>query len=146
MELKVPVYIYDGECVLCSRAVRYVITHDRSEPCIHFIAIKSKLGRTLATQHKVDPDDPHTFIFIEEGQAYILSDAVFALARRAGGPGQYIRMFRAVPKAIRDWFYARLANNRYTLFGKLSSCYLPADKVRHRFVLETDTDIDHILA
>lgn len=132
-------YIYDGECILCSRAVGYVLQHDRSQPPVCFVAIKSAEGRQVAKQNSVDPDDPHTFIFVEGENSYVMSDAVFAMAKRAGGPGRFIRMFRIVPRPIRDWFYARLANNRYAWFGKLDHCYMPSPKTRHRFVLEEDS-------
>ncbi len=133
-----PTYVYDGECVLCSRAVHYILRYDRADPPIRFVAIKSAEGRAIATQNKVDPDDPHTFIFVEDGKSYLMSDAVFAMSKRAGGPGRWIRSLRIVPRPIRDWFYARLANNRYRLFGKLDRCYLPTPETRHRFVLEDD--------
>ena len=131
-----PTYVYDGERVLCSRAVRYVIQHDRSDPPIRFVAIKSAEGRDIARANQVDPDNPHTFIFVEDGKGHILSDAVFTMARRAGGPGRWIRVFRIVPRPVRDWVYARLANNRYAWFGKLDTCYMPHAEDRHRFVLE----------
>ncbi len=131
-----PTYVYDGDCVLCSRAVHYVLRHDRSDPPIRFVAIKSGEGRRIAAENGVNPDNPHTFIYVEEGKAHLLSDAVFAMSRRVGGPGRMISVFRFVPRPVRDWFYARLAKNRYKLFGKLDQCYLPSADTRHRFVLE----------
>ncbi|MEL6567621.1 MAG: DCC1-like thiol-disulfide oxidoreductase family protein [Pseudomonadota bacterium] len=131
-----PTYVYDGECVLCSRAVQYVLKHDRSDPPIRFVAIKSAEGREIAARAGVDPDDPHTFIFVEGGKISLLSEAVFAMAARAGGPGRFIRVFRFVPRPLRDWVYARIANNRYALFGKLERCYLPPENTQDRFVLE----------
>lgn len=131
-----PTYVYDGECVLCSRAVRYGIRYDTSDPLLRFVAIKSTEGREIAQASGVDPDDPHTFIFVENGFGYLLSEAVFAMSKRVGGPGRWIRMFRFIPRPIRDWTYARIANNRYKLFGKLDQCYVPPAEVRERFVLE----------
>ncbi len=133
-----PIYIYDGECVLCSRAVRYVLRYDQGAPLVRFVAIKSVQGRQLARENGVDPDDPHTFIFVEDGKGHVLSDAVFAIAKRVGGPGRLIRIFRFIPISIRDWVYARIANNRYSWFGKLDQCYLPSNETRQRFVLEDD--------
>ena len=136
--MQAPIYVYDGVCVLCSRAVQYVLRHDTSDSPIRFVAIKSQEGRQIARDNGVDPNDPHTFIFVDDDGSYVLSDAVFKMAKRAGGPGRFIRVFRFVPKPVRDWFYARLANNRYNWFGKLDHCFLPAELDRHRFVLEGD--------
>ena len=133
-----PTYVFDGVCVLCSRAVRYVLKHDRGDPPIRFVAIRSQEGRRLAALNGVDPDDPRTFIFIENGVGHTFSAAVFAMAGRAGGPGRFIRVFRIIPRPIRDWCYARLANNRYRLFGKLDACYVPSADTRDRFVLEDE--------
>ena len=58
-----PIYLFDGHCVLCSRAVRYVLRHEKS-PDIRFVAIQSGEGRTLAVKNDVDPDVPHTFLFV----------------------------------------------------------------------------------
>ncbi|WP_409433857.1 thiol-disulfide oxidoreductase DCC family protein [Litorimonas sp. RW-G-Af-16] len=131
-----PTYVYDGECVLCSRAVRYSIKHDSGDPPVRFVAIKSSLGRSIAKHNDVDPDDPHTFIYVEDGQSHVLTDAVFALSKRVGGPGKWINIFWIVPRPIRDWVYLRLALNRYQLFGKLDTCYSPNAEHRDRFILE----------
>ncbi|MEM1150466.1 MAG: DCC1-like thiol-disulfide oxidoreductase family protein [Pseudomonadota bacterium] len=131
-----PTYVYDGECVLCSRAVQYVIKHDRGEPPIRFVAIKSAEGRSIAAEAGVDPDDPSTFLFVEDETIYGASDALFAMARHLSGPAHWFRFLRFIPRGLRDWFYSRIANNRYALFGKLDRCYLPDAKDRHRFVLE----------
>ncbi|MEM9739754.1 MAG: DCC1-like thiol-disulfide oxidoreductase family protein [Pseudomonadota bacterium] len=134
--MKPPTYVYDGACVLCSGAVQYVIKHDKSDPPIRFVAITSQEGRRIAADAGVEPDDPRTFIYVEDGKHRVSSDAAFALAKRAGGPARLLCIFRFVPKPIRDWAYARIANNRYALFGKRDQCYLPTAETQHRFVLE----------
>ncbi|MEM9705571.1 MAG: DCC1-like thiol-disulfide oxidoreductase family protein [Pseudomonadota bacterium] len=134
--IKAPIYVFDGECVLCSRAVRYVLKYDRTTPPIRFAAIKSDEGRRIAKSAGVNPDDPHTFIYVDEdGAQYLLSEAVFAMAERAGGPARFVPIFRFIPRPVRDWVYARLANNRYALFGKLDACYTPTPETRERFTL-----------
>lgn len=131
-----PTYVYDGECVLCSRAVQYVIQHDRSDPPIRFVAIKSAEGREIAGRAGVDPDNPETFLFVDAGKVHGSSDAVLAMARHLSGPARWFRFLRFVPRGLRDWAYFRIARNRYALFGKLDNCYLPRPEDRHRFVLE----------
>jgi predicted DCC family thiol-disulfide oxidoreductase YuxK len=118
--------------------VRYVLRHDTSKPPVRFVAIKSGEGRKIASANSVDPDDPHTFIFVEGDKSDVLTEAVFAMAKRVGGPWRFIRMLKFVPLPIRDWFYARLANNRYALFGKLEACYMPTEATQHRFVLDSE--------
>lgn len=128
------IYLFDGQCVLCSRGVRYVLKYEKS-PEMRFVAIQSEEGRRLAHAHGVDPDTPHSFLFIENGMALERSDGVFALAKKVGGPARPITVFRIVPRFIRDFFYDRIARNRYALFGRMKDCYLPDPEVRSRFTL-----------
>ena len=130
-------YVYDGECVLCSRAVRYVLKHDRSDPPIRFVAIKSELGQKLAIRADINPNDPESFIFLETDRIYLNSDAAFAMVKRAGGPARVILLFQWVPRPVRNWIYKLVARNRYRWFGQLDQCYLPPEEERDRFVLKT---------
>lgn len=133
-----PTYVYDGECVLCSRAVQYVLKHDRSAPPIRFVAITSDEGRRIAKASGINPDNPESFIFVEDGKSLQKSDAVFAMLKRGGGPARWLRVFRFVPRPVRDWLYMRVAKNRYRWFGKLDHCYMPTPETRERFVLDAD--------
>ena len=131
-----PIYVYDGECVLCSRAVRYCLKYDQAEPPLQYVAIKSKLGRQIAARNNVNPDDPFTFIYVAEGQDYILSDAAFAIVKYVGGPWNVLRIFHSLPRPVRDWLYLRIALNRYKVFGKLKTCFIPDTAYKQQFVLE----------
>ncbi len=135
IDMNDPIYVFDGNCVLCSRAVQYVLRHE-NQPDMKFVAIKSHLGRKIARQHNVDPDDPHTFIYLEDGKATFSSDAGFAVLKKVGGPMAFLRIARILPRVIRDWIYYRIARNRYKMFGRLETCYVPTPESRARFVLE----------
>lgn len=128
-----PVWLYDGVCVLCSRAAQYVLRHER-RPEIRFVAIQSEEGRALALRHGVDPDHPQTFLFIDHGQAWTRSDGVLALLRHVGGPARLLLLGRILPRAWRDRLYDAVATRRYRLFGRRDACLVPAAQ-RHRFTL-----------
>jgi predicted DCC family thiol-disulfide oxidoreductase YuxK len=129
-----PVWLYDGVCVLCSGGVRYALKHERGQ-AMRFVAIQSREGRELAQAHGIDPDDPESFLFIESGVALPKSDGVLALVRHLGGPARLLLAGQFLPRALRDWFYDRIARNRYRLFGRKTSCAMPAPAQRHRFSL-----------
>lgn len=129
-----PVWLYDGVCVLCSGGVRYTLKHERDH-AMRFVAIQSREGRALSERHGIDPDDPESFLFIENGTALAKADGVLALLRHLNGPARLLLLGRALPKAFRDWLYDRLARNRYRLFGRKTSCEMPAPAQRHRFSL-----------
>ena len=129
-----PIWLFDGACVLCSWGVRYTLRHEKTDS-IRFVAIQTDEGRELAERHDVDPDDPASFLFVENGQALEKSDAVLALVRHLTGPARLILAFRWAPKRARDAVYSLIADNRYRVFGKAESCIAPDADQRHRFVL-----------
>lgn len=129
-----PVWLYDGVCVLCSGGVRYTLKHERDQR-MRFVAIQSREGRDLARRHGIDPDDPESFLFIEQGRALAKSDGVLALLKHLRGPARILLAGQVLPKLMRDWLYERIARNRYRIFGRKSHCELPAPEQRHRFTL-----------
>lgn len=131
---EVSIWLFDGVCVLCSWGVQYTLRREKTES-IRFVAIQSDEGRALAARHDVDPDDPATFLFIEDGEALEKSDAIIALTRHLNGPARMITYFEWLPKTLRDAVYSLVANNRYRLFGRAERCIAPRADQRHRFVL-----------
>lgn len=129
-----PVWLYDGVCVLCSGGVRYTLKHERDQR-MRFVAIQSREGCDLARRHGIDPDDPESFLFIENGRALAKSDGVLALLKHLRGPARILLAGQVLPKLMRDWLYERVARNRYRIFGRKSHCELPAPEQRHRFTL-----------
>ena len=128
------VLLYDGLCVLCSAAVRYTLHYERT-PIIRFVAIQSSAGHALAQAHRIDAVNPDSFLFIENGHAFSKADGVMALARHLDGPLRLMLLGRFVPRPIRNWVYDRIARNRYRIFGKRSTCWIPDPSTRHRFTL-----------
>jgi predicted DCC family thiol-disulfide oxidoreductase YuxK len=129
-----PVWLFDGVCVLCNGAVQYTLKHE-TEPLIRFVSIQSVEGLQLAVQHGLDPDDPQSVLFVENGKALSRSDAVIALARHLDGPARLISLCRFLPKSLCDFAYDRIARNRYRLFDRKPECLIPDAGIRHRFVL-----------
>lgn len=138
MDTPGPIWLYDGVCVLCSGAVQYTLRHER-EPAIRFVAIQSREGRALAQAHDIDPDDPESFLFIEDGKALAKSDGVLALLQHLRGPARLLRIGSVLPRAMRDWLYDRVARNRYRWFGQKTACEMPDPTQRHRFSLPDGT-------
>jgi len=128
------IWVFDSRCVLCDGGVRYTLRHEKSDS-IRFVAIRSEEGRALAQQHGVDPDDPTTFLFIENDVALQKSDGVIALARHLKGPARIMPIARIIPKALRDAAYLVIARHRYRLFGKRGTCILPDPATAERFTL-----------
>jgi predicted DCC family thiol-disulfide oxidoreductase YuxK len=115
--------LFDGVCVLCSRACGFVSKRDR-RGYFRFVPMQSAEGRPLAGQLGINSDRPDSFAFVANGQASVKSEAVLRIARELPG-WQWTWLFRFIPRAIRDAIYDLVARNRYRLFGRRDACILP---------------------
>lgn len=129
-----PIYLFDGHCALCSRAVRYVLRHETT-PDMRFVAILSEEGRALAKANDIDPEEPESFLIIQGDDVLRSSDAIIALGRYVGGIHKIAIIGKILPRPIRDWLYGLIAKNRYKFFGRTEACYVPTPENRDRFVL-----------
>ena len=117
------VILYDGVCVFCSRWVRFVVARD-VHARFRFTAIQSPYGNRLADALGIDANDPDTNAVIHGGIAYFKSDA--ALTVLSNLPGwRWVRVLLAVPRPLRDAVYNLVARNRYRIFGKYDTCFVP---------------------
>ena len=124
------VILYDGVCVFCSHWIRFIATRD-CDKRFRFTAIQSPYGTRLARAFGIDPDDPDTNAVIHGGIAWFKSDA--ALTVLSNLPGyRWTRMFFAVPKPLRNAVYNLVAQNRYRIFGKYHTCFVPDADMRAR--------------
>ncbi len=134
-----PIMVYDGVCILCSTAIRFVLRHEikakADDERIHFVAIQSPIGQQIARAHGVDPEQPDTFLFIEDGTTHSKSDGILALLLHLSFPARLMRISKFVPRYLRDLAYDLLAKNRYRIFGREVSCDLPEAIHRQRFTL-----------
>lgn len=126
------VILYDGDCMLCSRWVGWVVRHD-PEGMFRFTAIGSSHGRDMAMSLGIDPDDPDTNAVIIGGKAHLYSDAAIAILSHLPGR-RWARFLKLIPKPLRDAFYKLVARNRIRWFGRPQACDLPAPEVRARIV------------
>lgn len=117
------VIVYDGYCNLCSGWAQFHLRHP-AEPPFALIAMQSDTGRILLSANGVDPDDPATFLVIDQGRCLTQSDAAIHVVTELGSIWRLFGFFRIVPRQWRDALYRLLARNRYRWFGKRSTCYL----------------------
>lgn len=127
------VIVFDGVCALCSRWVRFLLRVDRQER-YRFAAMQGTHGRVLLRQHGLDPDDPLSFLLLEDGRAWTDTDAIVRVLVGLGWPWRLAVVLRAVPRRLRDRAYRALARNRHRWFGRHDSCFLPSAEQARRFL------------
>ena len=127
-----PIILFDGVCNVCNRAVNFILDRD-SGKSFRFASLQSDLGRRLCAEHGV-PDDLTTLILVEDGAAYVGSDAAVRIARRLDGPVRLLAAVAVVPRPLREAAYRYFATHRYAWFGRTDSCRVPTPEIRERFL------------
>lgn len=127
-----PIILFDAECVLCSANAQFILTHDKMRR-YRLASMQGEVGAGLFRRHGIDPTDPDTILVIEGGHVLRDSDAVLSIYAGLGWPWRLAAAARLVPHALRDSIYRWVARNRYRIFGRRDSCWLPrpedADRV-----------------
>ncbi|WP_237062889.1 thiol-disulfide oxidoreductase DCC family protein [Loktanella sp. M215] len=118
-----PLAVMDAECAICSWGARMIHRLDRSQT-VRICPIQTPLGAALLRHYGLEPTDPSSWLFIDEGIAHQDFEAVIYAARRFGGWGRMASVLLLLPRPVRDWLYKRLARNRYALFGRGDMCAL----------------------
>lgn len=124
--------IMDGDCALCSWGARTIARLDKSER-FRICPVQSRTGDALVRHYGLDPMDPETWLFLEEGQAWSGMEAIIRIGERLGGAGRLVTLLRILPRGLREWVYRRIAHNRYR-FGKSDMCATLDEKLRRRLM------------
>lgn len=127
-----PIIVFDGICVLCNGWVRFLLKRDHRQR-YRFVAMQTDAGRALLAAHGLDPDDPASFLLVENGRAWTDTDAIVRVLGDLGGPWRGAAAMRLLPKWLRDRLYRRVARNRYRWFGT-TVCHVPTEAQRARFL------------
>lgn len=128
-----PIAFMDGGCALCTTGARLIARFDRARE-IRICPIQTPLGCAVLTHYGIAPGDPETWLYLEDGAAYTSIDAMIRVGSRIGGWGKALGVLRVLPRPVQDWFYRRIARNRYRLFGRTDMCAVPDPDLRARLM------------
>jgi len=125
---------YDGDCGLCHRVIRFVLTEDQKA---HFL-LSPLQGKTFVdavpmTKRKALPD---SFVVLDQaGRLLLRSDAMLHIAKRLGGLWRVLgTVLSLIPHSIRDAGYRVVAAIRHPLFARPTDyCPAVAPELRARF-------------
>jgi predicted DCC family thiol-disulfide oxidoreductase YuxK len=137
-----PVLLYDGECGLCNRAVRFLLAIDRTGE-LRFATLQSAPAQAWLKANGLPVDDFSSLVFIRdwEGRAdagpggYALrTDGFVAALKAGGGIGRVLAWIRYIPRAWRDGAYRLVARIRYRIFGAWRERPLARPEMKERFI------------
>lgn len=118
-----PVLLYDGECGLCNRVVRRLLTSDRAGR-LAFAPLQGAAAQAYLRRQGLPTSDFDSMVFVPDWNApapggYLLrTDAALAAADVIGGGWGRLTWLRVLPRWLRDPFYKLVAKTRYALFGE----------------------------
>ena len=134
METGGPILFFDGVCGLCDRLVQFVLRHDR-RAFFRFAALQSDVATQTLGHFGKNPDDLDTmYALTDDGRLLSKARAILWVTRKLGLPWSLLAVFSVLPTVVLDWFYDRVAHNRYRIWGKRDACRLPAADERARFL------------
>ena len=128
-----PILIFDGNCVLCSSFVQFILRTDRKRR-FRLLAAQTPIGVALYRHLGLNPTDYETNILLEDGRAWLKSEGSLRIFERLGFPWSLMSVGRLLPRSVRDRLYEIVARNRLRWFGVRPTCYLPDPAHADRFI------------
>ena len=128
-----PRTVMDARCGLCAKGARRIARSDKSV-AFRIIPMQDPLGAALLRHYGMNPEDPTSWLFLEDGYAYTSMDAIVRVGARLGGASGLLRALRFLPRPWQDWLYLRIARNRYRLSRQVDLCSVPDPDVQRRLL------------
>lgn len=127
------IVVFDAQCLLCSRWVRFVLRHDRHE-VIRFASMQGRVGAALLAEAGLRIDGLQTLLVVDGTRRWQHTAAILHVLHRLGWPWRLAWFGWLVPAPLRDASYRWLARNRYRLLGRSSQCLVPPPHHAARFL------------
>lgn len=126
------VVAFDGECLMCSRGIRWLAEHDAVDQ-LRFTRLQSPRGREM--EKRAATVALTTMLVEADGKIFSRSDAVLRLGRAMGGGFRLLAAIGSwMPRTLRDGAYDFIAARRHRWFGKGDACALPSEALRMRLL------------
>jgi predicted DCC family thiol-disulfide oxidoreductase YuxK len=130
---KHPILLYDGDCILCSRAVVWIINHD-IEKRIKFCPLQSEMVNNISGIDRKENYEIDIVYLIHKGRISDRSSVTIQIIDLLGWPWKVFSFIKLIPKSIRDAVYDLIAKHRYKWFGYKKQCLVPDLSIKERFI------------
>jgi len=128
-----PIAVMDAHCAICARGARWIARNDGKGE-FRIVPLQSALGNALMRHYAMDPEDPLSWLYLEEGKGYSSLDAAIRVGQRLGGVWSALVVLKILPRRVQDWLYGLLARNRIRLGGTADLCNMPDAEVQKRLL------------
>lgn len=131
------VVLFDGVCVFCNRAVRWLLARD-PEGHLHFAPLQGETAAALRARHPEIPEVLETMAYVERSggveRVHLRARAVFRALAEVAGPWRWLAVLGRLPPWLLEPCYRLFARSRYRLFGEHDACPVPSPSERARFL------------
>jgi predicted DCC family thiol-disulfide oxidoreductase YuxK len=130
--------IYDGNCGLCNRSVRWLLRRDRKDH-LRFAPSSDPAVADLLASHGISVI-PDTILVIRNvntaiEELLVRSNAILACLRVLPQPWPMLAAIaRLMPRPLREAGYRLVARYRYKIWGRYESCPIPTPEDRSHFL------------
>jgi predicted DCC family thiol-disulfide oxidoreductase YuxK len=135
-----PVLLFDGECGLCNRVVRFLLRMDRRGR-LWFSPLQGPLGQAYLKAHGLPTQDFSTIVFVpdwakrDRPEFRLSADGIAAALLACGGWGSFFgRVVAFAPRRCSESSYKFIARLRHRMFGPWRDCPLPKPEWAKRFI------------
>jgi predicted DCC family thiol-disulfide oxidoreductase YuxK len=140
MDVTGPVLLFDGECGLCMRCVKFLLAIDRAER-LCFAPLQGDTAQAFLRARGLATEDFSSAIFVPAWPCRFdlpwlsRTDALLASLATVGGLWRILAWLRVLPRPWRDAIYLWVARRRRRLFGPAKGKALWSSYERRRFLL-----------
>jgi predicted DCC family thiol-disulfide oxidoreductase YuxK len=135
-----PVLLYDGECGLCNRVVRFMLRLDRHGR-LRYCRLQGPSGQEYLRAAGLPTEDFSTIVFVPDWTQRdrpvfkLRGKGIAAALLVCGGWGNVLgRVIAVIPTRCKDAGYSFVAGVRYRMFGPWIACPIPRPGWAKRFI------------
>jgi predicted DCC family thiol-disulfide oxidoreductase YuxK len=127
-----PVVLYDGECGLCNRSVKFLLARDRGQ--LWYAPLQGETAQGLRARHPEIPTTLESVVLVDNDRVYVRSKAFLYGAKYLTAPWRWAYGLRWLPAFLLDLGYRVIAKIRYRVWGKYDTCRLPTTDERAKLL------------
>ena len=127
------IILFDGVCTFCNASIDFILKRD-SKDLFRVGALQESPGKEVLSKFKVPTNYLESLVLVEEEKIYFRSSAALRIAKKLDGLWFIFYPLILLPVAWRDWMYNWIGKNRYRWFGKKSTCRIPTERERSKFL------------
>ena len=128
--MKKDIIVFDGVCILCSKFFRWVLENDRIN-IFRFTNIQSNF---YLKNKNINKSIDSILVITKNEEILYESDAINYILKKINKLLLIRFLIIITPNFISNFFYRIIAKNRYKIFGKKDSCYIPTEEELKKFI------------